>query len=374
MSIQIVNNSKINNEKKNYDLFNVILQNFIKVPKITMVSYKTTVLKNHSEYAGKKLFLTTKLKGRLFYNKQEDYYLELEFNNDGQLIVHKISKKLKRTAFNYSLRKIGEEFLEFKDPTVNKMLNYLVLPEMEVERIFNNLRYKYLNSIYLSNFENPQKFLNSKYNQAFQALAGMYVYQGNINDRKDNDDLWKSIGFKEIARIKNNFIMEKKDMKFIIRYIYNLIVDNFNKIYSELIAIKPGFHEIWIHGDYFENKYNKPPRNPLKEREREKIFRRLRGLGNLSDLIFKAMPNDLKRWDKYLTYSSCNITEGPFVFRKNVSISYYDEIKNINSRKDIPALKKSFEILDYRQSNLTSREKLRLFLENTNTKRFCGFF
>ena len=190
-----------------------------------MVSYKTTVLKNHSEYAGKKLFLTTKLKDRLFYNKKEDYYLELEFNNSGQLIVHKISKKLKRTTLNYSLKRVGEEFLEFKDPTVNKMLNYLVLPEMEVERIFNNLRYKFLNSIYLSSFENPQKFLNKHYNQAFQALAGMYVYQGNTNDRKDNDDFWKSVGFKEIARIKNNFIIEKKDMKFIIRYIYNLKID-----------------------------------------------------------------------------------------------------------------------------------------------------
>ena len=338
-----------------------------------MVSYKATVLKNHFEYTKKKLFLTTKLKDRLFYNEKEDYYLELEFINNGLLNVHKISKKLKRTSLNYSLRKIGEEFLEFKDPTVNKMLNYLVFPEMEVERIFNTLRYKYLNSIYLSNFENPQKFLNSNYNQAFQALAGMYVYQGDTNDRKDNDDFWKGIGFKEIARIKNNFIIEKKDMKFIIRYIYNLKVDNFNKIYSELIAIKPGFHEIWIHGNYFEDKYNKPPRNPLKEKEREEIFRRLRSLGNLSDLIFKTMPNDLKKWNKYLTYSSCAITEGPFVFRKDISISYFDEIKRINSKKDIPALKKSFEILDYRQSNLNSRETLRLFLANKNTKRFCSF-
>ncbi len=338
-----------------------------------MISYKTTVLKNHSEYAGKKLFLTTKLKDRLFYNKKEDYYLELEFNIGGQLIVHKISKKLKKTTLNYSLRRIGEEFLEFKDPTVDKMLNYLVLPEMEVERIFNNLRYKYLNSIYLSNFENPQKFFNANYNRPFKALAGMNVYQGNVSDRKDNDDFWKSIGFKEIARINNNFNVEKKDMKYIIRYINNLKVENFNKIYSELIAIKPGFHEIWMHENYFEDKYIKPPKNPLKENKREKIFRRLRGLGNLSDLIFKAMPNDLKKWNSYFTYASCAITEGPFVLRKNVSISYFDEIKRINSKKDMHTLEKNFEILDYRQSNLNSREKLKLFLENTNTKRFCGF-
>ncbi len=338
-----------------------------------MVSYKTTVLKNHSEYTKKKLFLTTKLKDRLFYNEKEDYYLELEFINNGLLNVHKISKKLKRTSLNYSLRKIGEEFLEFKDPTVNKMLNYLVFPEMEVERIFNNLRYKYLNSIYLSNFENPQKFLNQNYNRTFQALARMNVYQGNTSDRKDNDDFWKSKGFKEIAIIKNNFNIEKIDLKFIIRYLNNLKVDNFNKIYSELIAIKPGFHEMWMHGNYFEDKYNKPPRNPSKENEKEKIFRRLRGLGNLSDLIFKVMPNDLKKWNSYFTYASCAITEGPFVLRKNVSISYFDEIKRISSKKDIRALEKSFEILDYRQSNLNSREKLGLFLENTNTKRFCGF-
>ncbi len=36
----------------------------------------------------------------------------------------------------------------------------LVLPEMEVERIFNNLRYKYLNALYLSGFKNPQKYIS----------------------------------------------------------------------------------------------------------------------------------------------------------------------------------------------------------------------
>ena len=158
--------------------------------------------------------------------------------------VFKIRKNMRRTPLNCSLRKIGIEYLGFKDPSVQEMLRYLVLPEMEVERIFNNLRYKYLNSIYLSGLENPSELISARYNKAFQALAGIKVYQGGAKVRKDNDDFWKEAGFKEIARNENDFSRERNDLRFILAYPRSLKPGNFNRFYAELIAIKPGFHEI----------------------------------------------------------------------------------------------------------------------------------
>jgi hypothetical protein len=58
---------------------------------------------------------------------------------------------------------------------------------MEIERIFNNVRYKYLQAVFLSNFENPQEYFSSQYNRAFQALSGIIVYQGNCAQRKPNE-------------------------------------------------------------------------------------------------------------------------------------------------------------------------------------------
>ena len=338
-----------------------------------MVNYKITIVKNHPEYVGKKLLLTTKLKDRLFYNVKEDCYIEIKINNNGELRVNKVSKNLKRETIDYSLRKVGEEFLGFTDPSVDKMLNYLIIPEMEVERIFNNLRYKYLNSIYLSDFENPQELICADYNRAFQALADIYVDQGPTKNRKENDYFWKCKGFKEIARITVNFNIEKNDLKFIITFIRTLKLENFNHQYAELIAIKPGFHELWIHPDYFEDKYTKPPKNPDKESKREKIFRFLRRIGHLSDLVIEKLPWNTYNWHKYFSYAPCAITEGPFVFRKKISTSYITEIRKITSKKDLHKLEKWFDILDYRHTNLDSREKLRLFLENTNTKRFLSY-
>ncbi len=336
-----------------------------------MINYKTTVVKNHPEYVGRKLLLTTTSKNQLYYNKKDDFYLELEFNTNGDLTVHKVSKEVKKIVLDYSLRRIGEKFLKLNDPSVNKMLNYLVIPEIEVERIFNNLRYKYINCIYLADFESPQERIKADYNKAFQALAGIKIYQGNTKDRKDNDFFWKSVGFKDSARIKNNFDIEKEDMKFIITYIRNLNVDNFNKIYSELISIKLGFHEIWIHKDYFEDKYNRPAKNSSKEDEREKIFRRLRGNGNLSDLYLQKLPSNVYNWYNYIRYASCSITEGPFVYRKSLYISYYDEIRKIKSKEEKVALRKYFNILDYRSANIDSKIKLKNFLNKA--KEFCKF-
>lgn len=336
-----------------------------------MTSYEKTIVQNNPEYVGKKLFLITESKEKLFYT-DDGFYIEIEIENNekGKLLARKISIDLKKIVSlkDYSLRKIGIKFLGFKDPSVPKMLKYFILPEMEVERIFNNLRFKYLNSIYLSGFKNPEMLISAQCNKAFQALAGLHVRQGRAKEKKANDYFWKNAGFTSEAKKINKFKEEYEELRFILTYIRKFKLNNFNKIYAELIAIKPGFHEIWIHPDYFEDKYNKKKPDRTKDKPRDKIFRLLRGQYNLDDLKLKKMPGDVKNFYNYIRYAPCNITEGPFVFRKNISVSYYEEIKKIKSKEKLLNLQKYFWILDYKNGKLNSRQELKEFLSDKAEK------
>jgi len=330
-----------------------------------MLNYKTTIVKNNPRFVGKKLFLSTELKDKLF-NTEDGYYLEIEIDNQGKLSVRKILKDLKKidSINKPSLRQIGQDYLGFRDPSVSKMLNYLVLPEMEVERIFNNLRYKYLNSIYLSGFPNPSEFIDSKYNKAFQALAGLNVRQGKAKIKRDNDYFWKSVGFKSKAKKENKFSEEYNALNFIITYIRNNLSD-IKKIYTELIAIKPGFHELYIHPDYFDKKFY-PKGNDF----RGITLRFLRGQGNLSNIDLKKLPDNVSNHYHYIRYAPCNVTEGPFVYRKNISVSYSEEIRKIDTKDKISDLKKNFMIFDYKHKNLDSKAKLRTFLLEAEKFRY----
>ena len=97
-----------------------------------------------------------------------------------------------------------------------------------------------------------------------------------------------------------------------------------------MIAIKPGFHELYIHSDYFDKETI-----PTDDTIRSEVFRLLRCFSDLrTSEINKLdkMPPEINK-KNYLTYASCNITEGPFVFRKSIETSYFDEIRKIKSKK-----------------------------------------
>ncbi len=221
------------------------------------------------------------------------------------------------------------------------MLKYLVTPEMEVESIFNSVRYKYILSIYRSGLENPQQYLNAKYNHAFQSLAGIYVFRGFKKSGVDNDYYWKSAGFKSPQKTGITFDKERADLKFILNYLRSLKLDNYMDIYKELIAIKPGFHELYIHSDYFDKK-SLPRGNDL----RSQILRSLRGENDLKEVKLDRLPHEINS-KSYFTYASCNVTEGPFVLRKSIKTSYYDQIRKIKSKDDIKDLEKNFYIFNY---------------------------
>lgn len=114
--------------------------------------------------------------------------------------------------------------------------------------------------------------------------------------------------------------------------------------YAELIALKPGFHEAWLHDD-FPNDVHEGPEMP-----RGRVFAILRG--SPLDLIELdgRYPEDVRNPDQFLRYASCAVTEGPFVWRSKPDVSYYEELKLVSHlasqthRRAI--LQKSFSVLD----------------------------
>jgi hypothetical protein len=325
-----------------------------------MAQYLTTVVQNRPEFIDKKLLLTC-TDGSGLYVSDNNSNILLEFDRNGGLSVNEITDKFSiKPMINCSLRNLGLKYLGLDDPTVPAMLQHVVIPEMEVERIFNNLRYKYLEAVYLSNFADPSVYLHYHFNKSFQTLAGLTVYQGNTPDRLDNDLFWKREGFTDQAK-NQNWEKEKSELQHIIRMLKLIKSDSNTELYKELIAIKPGFHEVLIHDKYFDfdagnlNESDKP---------REKVFTMLRG-GD-TPLTLHAIPREID-WSHYISYAPCNVTEGPFVFRKSVGISYFDEIRKIDSDAKRPALKDKFHILDYSHGKVRTRGELKILLGKART-------
>ncbi|MDI6643574.1 MAG: hypothetical protein QME14_00825 [Methanobacteriaceae archaeon] len=337
---------------------------FRELLKLKIYNYKSTINQNLID---KKLLLTDRKKGRL-YKTSENEHIQIRFNKLGNLITHKITENFDEIPLDYSLEEVGEELLKLNKPTIEEVIKYLVIPEMEVERIFNNMRFKYLESIYRSSLDNPKEYINAKYNRAFQALSGITVYQGNIQIRKDNDNFWKEAGFTDPSKTGICFDNERKELDFILKYIKSVNTDQIPRTYAELIAIKPGFHELYIHSDYFDKK-SIPNCNDI----RSEIFRCLRNMNDLINSKAKDLdkfPGDINK-KNFMSYAPCNVTEGPFVMRKSVDISYYDEIRKIRTKNDIEKLKENFFILDYYHEDINYLEDLANILEKAG--RFKGF-
>jgi len=327
-----------------------------------MAKYKKTIVKNKPGYLDKNLLLINAYKDGLFLSENGSY-IQIKVTLKGEISVCEITDKFQCNHLDISLREIGKRYLHLKDPSVNQMLKYFVLPEMEVERIFNNVRYNYLKAIYLSGLEPPSQFINACYNKAFQSLAGLKVYQGNTNQRKVNDSFWQEAGFISCAKQQICWEKERYELQRILFLIRDMNRQHTTQKYAELIAIKPGFHEIWTHPDYFEHilKGNTP---------RERVFRMLRGQGELSELSLDKMPPEINK-NSYFSYAPCNVTEGPFVFRKNIAFSYFDEIRKIRSKDNLCNLQEKFYILDYLRARIDSRKSLSKFLRKA--ERFKSF-
>ncbi len=326
-----------------------------------MKDYKTTVVKSNPEYVDKLLLLSNKKRDGL-YKTTDDEIVQLKIDSKGLLQCNFIKKGIVNSK-NYSLRKIGIDFLGKKDPSVESVLKYLIKPEMEIERIFNSIRFKYLQSILISNIKNPSEKISADFNKAFQSFAGIKIYQGNTQKRVNNDTFWINAGFSKRAKDEILYDKDFKELDFIINYLRQLDVENYNRIYAELIAIKPGFHEIYIHDNYFDSNESlrKEPKN--KDSYRDIVFKSLRGFGDVDTIYLdKLKPNEINRM-KYFSYAPCNVTEGPFVFRKRNNVSYFNEIQKIQQKAELKNLKEKFHILDYYHNKPMSKKELEKLLK-----------
>ena len=312
-----------------------------------MPTYIETIIKKRPEYKNKRFLLAARDKEKLYNNNGNR--IEILMSDRGRISVSEISDNLRNKSLEIdSLHKIGTCFLGLNDPSVSQMLKYLILPEMEVERIFNTLRYKYLHAVYESDFKKPHRLFDSSCNKAFQSMAGIKIYQGGTKKRKENDYFWKERKFKPKVK-KLGWNKEQTELGFILSYIRKLYSDCIDKYYLELIAIKPGFHELWIHKDYFEYYYEKQtPRNLALNILKKENKRSLLNLDRYPKEINKGA---------YLSYAACNITEGPFVYRKKIDTKYHKDIRNITSKSQLSELHSKFHILDYYRCHNKIRSK-----------------
>jgi len=315
---------------------------------------------NRSEYAGKALVFTNKPRDGLLLSSGSSSCLIVMV--DDWHIAKVTDGKCRKSEL--SLGEIGKKYFNLSNPSDQDMLSYLVTPEMEVERIFNSLRYKYLLALHLSKVPNPQAYLHYSYNKAFQALAGLKVYQGNPPVRKANDGFWQEAGFS--AKAKDlDWQKEQEELKRIMTLLKIIKPKSLSRVYAELIAIKPGFHELFLHRDYFD-----ADTIPTGTSPRDQVFGMLRNKVGLSSLTLDEFPKEMNK-RAYFGYAPCNVTEGPFVFRKSLDVSYFDEIRRIRTKRQIRTLKDKFHILDYRRHDLSTQAKLEKFLELAEP--FCRF-
>jgi len=274
--------------------FNNFFQNKSRIPMKS--HYKKTIISNHPEYAQQKRFLLANSQKTGLYQdtKHRVAAIEVVINPEGTLSVYRVDQNLERNENNISLRAIGQDLLGLKDPSVPQMLKFLVTPEMEVERIFNCIRYKYLDSLRHGK-ETPGYYITYKCNELFKALSRLR-FRGIKADNlsKKCRQIKAKHGFPSNANI--DIGKEKAELNFIIKCIRNICFDNGvgnNKkvdFYKELIAIKPGAHEIFMdvyikevrgmksqHDDIFIFRFEFDKRTP--------IFPELRARSDVSEWI-----------------------------------------------------------------------------------------
>ena len=315
-------------------------------------------------YLNKPLVLAKRDLSGLFVHPHDASRLLLNIDGNGRYTVKAFVRNRCR-PLTVTLRAIGEQYLCLRNPSLQDLLRYLVTPEMEVERIFNVLRYKYLQAIRLSRFEHPQQYLSYRYNKAFQTLAGLTIYQGSPVQRKPNHAFWQEAGF-NAAATELGWEQEHHELQTIVALLKQVVpVSGLTGLYAELIAIKPGFHELYLHRDYFD-----PAAVPKGSSVRDMVFRILRNAGDLSSINLQSLPAEMNK-NNFISYAPCTITEGPFVFRKHPAVSYVSEIKKITSKDQLPDLSKAFHILDYYHRDISTQEALAVVL--VEAQRMCRF-
>ena len=202
-----------------------------------------------------------------------------------------------------------------------------------IELVLNRLRWKYLLAIALSPAlrERPALAVSAAFNLAFLSLTGLEPTRH-----------WRDMGFDARARHELGWDQEREDLASALRELTRC--QDATTTYGEALALKPGFHEAWVHAAFPDDAQEGP------DTPRGRVFAILRGsqLG-LIDLA-GLYPADLSDPSCVLGYAPCAVTEGPFMRRRHQEVSYFTELKRVGTVPSIEArqamLCESFQVLD----------------------------
>ena len=202
-----------------------------------------------------------------------------------------------------------------------------------IELVLNRLRLKYLQAIALSPAlrERPAQAVSLAFNTAFLSLAGL-----------ERTPHWREMGFAARARYELGWDQEREDLASALGALTRC--KEVTATYAEALAVKPGFHEAWVHAGFPDDAQEGP------DTPRGRVFAILRGspLG-LIDLA-GHYPADLSDLSSFLGYAPCAVTEGPFVRGRHQGVSYVAELKRVGTIPSIEArqaiLCESFRVLD----------------------------
>ena len=173
-----------------------------------------------------------------------------------------------------------------------------------IELVLNRLRWKYLQAIALSPAlrERPSQAVSLAFNSAFLSLVG-----------SEQTPHWRDMGFAACDRHELGWDQERADLASVIGELTRCL--EASATYAESLALKPGFHEAWVH-EAFPDDAQEGPETP-----RGRVLGVLRGSPRgLIDLA-GHYPADLSDPSCFLAYAPCSVSEGPFVRRRHQGVS-----------------------------------------------------
>lgn len=281
--------------------------------------YKKTVLVDRPEYSGRWLFVASPAENGILLSNGEPVSVFID-PTSGEASFTSTSAP--------SLRALGQEIFGWDDPSVPTVLSRLVTGEMELERVLNVYRYKYVKA--LASISQKRDWiaprLSSLHNDLFTALIGGH-FRGDKGGARRRDTLVQN-GF-EPKDLPVNFEHEHMELRRAIDLL-KLEAAQLNRMddfYREIIAVKPGFHERWFEpkSHMFANEKILLD-SRMKEQQsgktganlrRTRVLLELHGRPQVATLDVKTVSSELAH---YHQYSQCHATEGPCFMRRSASI------------------------------------------------------
>jgi len=297
-----------------------------------------------------KLLLLDRKRERI-YHDLDRHLVEIESIGEDLLMVNEVAvkNKIQRTMIGkMALQGLGVRYLGIDDvPEVSK---YVILPIMEVERIFNSIRFNWLKTILKGKRKPKEEYINAKFNSLFKALAGFPLRNDFNKQRAMKLVANEGFNIEEIPII--DLSIEKIEMTTILRYLFDIFSNDLGRLYKSLLSIKPAFHEWFMDLHHFDFAHLEGLENSPYDDRRTFVLREIHGIRKPSKVKDLNTISFEIRVPSFITYATCAITEGPFVYRKSLDVSYYEQIRK---RRRVN-LNDNFLIYDYWGKDITEKD------------------